>query len=112
MIRKNRFAECFSSTGTLACAVLLHLRSMHSKECLCYLTFSAGSEACRTRCSPKDENRQAEACPTGYFAGLGVAGFLILCVNSFSCDHTQGDSGISTPGRSFMIRCGVTIGLV
>ena len=44
---KSRFAECFSSTGTLACAVLLHLRPMHSQARLCYPTFSANGEACR-----------------------------------------------------------------
>jgi hypothetical protein len=47
-----------------------------------------------------------------YFAGLGVAGFRILCVNSFSSDQTQIDSGISTPVFIFSVRWGVTIGLV
>jgi hypothetical protein len=50
-----------------------------------------------------DENRQAETCPTGYFAGLGVAGSRILLVNEFSSDHTQGYSPISSPVFSFRV---------
>lgn len=38
-----------------------------------------------------------------YRLGLPSAGSLILLVNEFSSDHTQGSSAISTPGRNFMI---------
>jgi len=52
----------------------------------------------------------AERCD--YFAGFGVAGFRILCVNSFSSDQTQGSSSSSSRGLSFRIRCGATTGLI
>src|SRR6202795_323029 len=43
---KSRIQAVFSSTGTLACAVLLELTSMHSQEWLCYSTSSATCSAC------------------------------------------------------------------
>src|ERR1700739_3965999 len=49
---------------------------------------------------------------SGYRLGLPTAGSLILLVNEFSSDHTQGSSPISTPGRSFIILSGPMIGFV
>src|ERR1700687_621195 len=65
---KSRIQAVFSGTGTLACAVLLELTSMHSQEWLCYSTFSAACEACATQSRhtvERNSTRQADKqdCP-------------------------------------------------
>src|SRR5467141_6929 len=62
---------------------------------------------------PWKANRRLTPCgEVIHFVVLAAAGSLILLVNAFSSDQTQGSSSISSCGRSFKVTWRPSMGLV